>query len=137
MRVRVKLEWSIRESRADEGQLAEVFPSRCQNGPIRLHKFLVSSSPIYRSCIPRSLRLAFESHIPASVASYLRNLRIMPPSDFANANVDEIVEKLTTDESIQLIAGSGFWHTHSVDRLGIPAIKVCLFMSSEKSAGLS
>lgn len=48
----------------------------------------------------------------------------MAPSDFANANIDETVEKLTTDEAIQLIAGVGFWHTHKVDRLGIPAIKV-------------
>ncbi|KAK7040389.1 hypothetical protein VNI00_009866 [Paramarasmius palmivorus] len=48
----------------------------------------------------------------------------MAPSDFANANIDEIVEKLTTDEAIQLIAGVGFWHTHAVERLGIPAIKV-------------
>lgn len=48
----------------------------------------------------------------------------MPPSDFANANVDEIVEQLTTDEAILLTAGVGFWHTHAVPRLGIPAIKV-------------
>lgn len=48
----------------------------------------------------------------------------MPPSDFANANIDEIVDKLTTDEAIGLIAGVGFWHTHAVQRLGIPAIKV-------------
>jgi hypothetical protein len=57
----------------------------------------------------------------------------MAPSDFANANIDEIVEKLTTDEAIQLIAGSGFWHTHAVDRLGIPAIKVCLFILNPPS----
>ncbi|KAJ7705594.1 beta-glucosidase [Mycena rosella] len=48
----------------------------------------------------------------------------MPPSDFARANVPDIVEKLTTDESIQLIAGVGFWKTHAVERLGIPEIKV-------------
>jgi beta-glucosidase len=48
----------------------------------------------------------------------------MPPSDFKNANIDEIVEKLTTDEAINLIAGVGFWHTHKVERLGIPAVKV-------------
>ncbi|KAJ2929628.1 hypothetical protein H1R20_g7478, partial [Candolleomyces eurysporus] len=29
----------------------------------------------------------------------------MPPSDFANANIDEIVDKLTTEEAIGLIAG--------------------------------
>ncbi|KAJ6551199.1 glycoside hydrolase family 3 protein [Mycena capillaripes] len=48
----------------------------------------------------------------------------MAPSDFAHADVPEIVEKLTTDESIQLIAGVGFWKTHAVERLGVPAIKV-------------
>ncbi|KAJ7259221.1 beta-glucosidase [Mycena rebaudengoi] len=48
----------------------------------------------------------------------------MAPSAFANANIKEIVEKLTTDESIQLIAGVGFWKTYAVDRLGVPAIKV-------------
>ncbi|CAK5276716.1 unnamed protein product [Mycena citricolor] len=48
----------------------------------------------------------------------------MPPSDFAKANVAEIVEKLTTDEAIHLIAGVGNWHTAAIERLGIPAIKV-------------
>lgn len=48
----------------------------------------------------------------------------MPPSDFRNANVDEIVDQLTTDEAILLTAGVGFWHTHEIPRLGIPAIKV-------------
>ena len=45
-------------------------------------------------------------------------------SSFANANLDEIVEQLTTDEAILLTAGSGFWHTHAIPRLGIPAIKM-------------
>lgn len=49
----------------------------------------------------------------------------MPPSDFATANIDEIVEKLTTDEAILLTAGVGFWHTHAIERLGVPAVKVC------------
>ncbi|KAF9047159.1 glycoside hydrolase family 3 protein [Hymenopellis radicata] len=48
----------------------------------------------------------------------------MAPSDFANANIDDVVEQLTTDEAILLTAGVGFWYTHQVDRLGIPAIKV-------------
>ncbi len=50
----------------------------------------------------------------------------MPPSDFANANLDQVVEALTTDEAILLTAGVGFWHTHAIERLGIPAIKVYL-----------
>ncbi|KAF9266029.1 glycoside hydrolase family 3 protein [Marasmius fiardii PR-910] len=48
----------------------------------------------------------------------------MPPSDFAKANIDEILSKLTTDEAIELIGGVGFWHTFGIPRLGIPAIKV-------------
>ncbi|KAI0697103.1 beta-glucosidase [Cerioporus squamosus] len=48
----------------------------------------------------------------------------MPPSDFAKANISDVVEQLTTDEAILLTAGVGFWHTHAVPRLGIPAIKV-------------
>ncbi|OSD02184.1 glycoside hydrolase family 3 protein [Trametes coccinea BRFM310] len=48
----------------------------------------------------------------------------MPASDFAKADLSEVVEQLTTDEAILLTAGVGFWHTHAVPRLGIPAIKV-------------
>ncbi|KAI0956541.1 hypothetical protein AcW1_005197 [Taiwanofungus camphoratus] len=47
----------------------------------------------------------------------------MPPSDFAKVDVADIVEQLTTDEAILLTAGVGFWHTHAVPRLGIPALK--------------
>ena len=45
-------------------------------------------------------------------------------SSFAKANIADVVEQLTTDEAILLTAGVGFWHTHAVPRLGIPAIKV-------------
>ena len=48
----------------------------------------------------------------------------MPPSDFAKASLSDVVEQLTVDEAILLTAGVGFWHTHAVPRLGIPAIKV-------------
>ncbi|KAJ7220655.1 beta-glucosidase [Mycena pura] len=48
----------------------------------------------------------------------------MPPSDFARANIPELVEQLTTEESILLVAGVGSWKTHAVERLGIPAVKV-------------
>lgn len=48
----------------------------------------------------------------------------MAPSDFAHADIEKIVEQLTTDEAISLIGGVGFWHTAGVPRLGIPAIKV-------------
>lgn len=48
----------------------------------------------------------------------------MPPSDIAKASIPDLVEQLTTDEAILLTAGVGFWHTHAIPRLGIPAIKV-------------
>ena len=48
----------------------------------------------------------------------------MAPSDFAKADLSKILETLTTDEAISLIAGVGLWHTCAIERLGIPAIKV-------------
>lgn len=45
-------------------------------------------------------------------------------SSFKNANIKEVVEQLTTDEAISLIAGVGFWSTAAIQRLGIPSIKV-------------
>ncbi|KAF9043921.1 glycoside hydrolase family 3 protein [Panaeolus papilionaceus] len=48
----------------------------------------------------------------------------MPPSDFAKADIDQVVASLTTDEAILLTAGVGFWHTHAIERLGVPAVKV-------------
>jgi hypothetical protein len=48
----------------------------------------------------------------------------MAPSDFANANIDDVVDKLTIEEAVLLTAGVGFWHTHAIPRLNIPAVKV-------------
>jgi beta-glucosidase len=48
----------------------------------------------------------------------------MPPSDFANADIDGIVDNLSVEEAVKLIAGVGMWHTAAVERLSIPAIKV-------------
>jgi beta-glucosidase len=48
----------------------------------------------------------------------------MPPSDFAKADIDEIIDKLSTEEAVTLIAGVGRWYTAVVERLSIPAIKV-------------
>jgi beta-glucosidase len=55
----------------------------------------------------------------------------MPPSDFATADIDKVLNDLTTAEAILLTAGAseGLWYTQSVDRLGIPAIKVYMLMS--------
>ena len=48
----------------------------------------------------------------------------MTPSDFAKADVEDVLINLTTEEAILLTAGVGFWHTHAVERLGVPAVKV-------------
>ncbi|KAL6308522.1 beta-glucosidase [Sparassis latifolia] len=48
----------------------------------------------------------------------------MPPSDFANVDLADVVDQLTTDEAILLTAGVGFWHTHAIPRLNVPALKV-------------
>ncbi|KAF5318104.1 hypothetical protein D9619_012049 [Psilocybe cf. subviscida] len=48
----------------------------------------------------------------------------MAPSDFAKANIDDVVEQLTSEEAYLLTAGVGFWRTHAIPRLGVPAIKV-------------
>ena len=53
----------------------------------------------------------------------------MAPSDIAKADIKELVEKLNLQEAVDLIAGVGFWHTAPVERLGIPAIKVSLFLA--------
>ena len=52
----------------------------------------------------------------------------MPPSDIANADIDEILGKLSTGEAVKLIAGNGPWHTASIERLGVPSIKVGLLL---------
>jgi hypothetical protein len=49
----------------------------------------------------------------------------MPPSNFATADIDKVLNDLTTAEAILLTAGEGLWHTQSIARLGVPAIKVC------------
>ncbi|GLB03451.1 hypothetical protein AtubIFM57258_008031 [Aspergillus tubingensis] len=40
------------------------------------------------------------------------------------ADIDNILEQLTIDEKISLVSGTDFWHTASIPRLGIPAIRV-------------
>jgi len=40
------------------------------------------------------------------------------------ANVKELVSKMTLEEKAAMCSGADFWHTESVERLGIPAIMV-------------
>lgn len=38
--------------------------------------------------------------------------------------IEQILESLTLEEKITLLAGADSWHTHSIKRLGIPALKL-------------
>jgi len=42
-----------------------------------------------------------------------------------NQKVIELLEKLTVEEKIALCSGADFWHTESVQRLGLPAVMMC------------
>ena len=41
-----------------------------------------------------------------------------------SASVDELVAALTVDEKVSLLAGTDWWHTATVPRLGIPPLKM-------------
>ena len=41
-----------------------------------------------------------------------------------NARIEELLGKLTLDEKSVMVAGVDLWHTATVPRLGIPALKV-------------
>ncbi|KAG9046688.1 hypothetical protein FS837_003841 [Tulasnella sp. UAMH 9824] len=47
----------------------------------------------------------------------------MTAASFADAKVEEVADKLTTEEAISLISGFGFWQTAAVPRLGVPSIR--------------
>jgi len=38
--------------------------------------------------------------------------------------IENLLQSLTLDEKIKLLAGADTWHTHRIERLGIPALKV-------------
>ncbi len=40
------------------------------------------------------------------------------------ANIEELIQQMTLEEKISLLAGADLWHTVAVPRLGIPQIKV-------------
>jgi beta-glucosidase len=45
-----------------------------------------------------------------------------------SANIEAILQSLTLDEKISLLAGKDFWQTVPVPKKGVPAIKVCHFL---------
>jgi beta-glucosidase len=44
----------------------------------------------------------------------------MPPA----SSVDDLLDSLTVVEQIELLAGTDFWHTAAIERLGVPAMRV-------------
>ena len=42
----------------------------------------------------------------------------------AGASPESLVNELTLAEQVSLLAGVDFWHTASIERLGIPALRV-------------
>lgn len=47
-----------------------------------------------------------------------------PQSGHKDFDVEDVLSKLNIDEKISLLSGTDFWHTASVPRLGVPAIRV-------------
>lgn len=43
---------------------------------------------------------------------------------FLNADVDELVQNLTTDEKISLLGAPNWWNTTAIPRLGIPSVRM-------------
>jgi beta-glucosidase len=41
-----------------------------------------------------------------------------------DADIDELVDSLTIDEQVSLLAGADFWHTVAIERVGIPTMRV-------------
>jgi hypothetical protein len=61
----------------------------------------------------------------------------MPPSDIGDVEIDEILDKLSTEEAVSLIAGVGPWYTAPIERLGILAIKVRFLIAPTYSCYLT
>ena len=54
------------------------------------------------------------------VSTTTTNLNVAPDE----TQIDALLEAMTLEEQVSLLAGAGFWTTVPVERLGIPAIKV-------------
>jgi beta-glucosidase len=51
----------------------------------------------------------------------------MTAAEFAKADLDDILARLSVEDAVKLLSGVGFWRTHAVPKLGIPSIKVFFF----------
>jgi beta-glucosidase len=45
-------------------------------------------------------------------------------TDFATANLNDILDQLTLNEKVNLLGGVGWWNTYAISRLGVPSIKM-------------
>lgn len=43
---------------------------------------------------------------------------------FLDASIPELVQRLTLDEKISLLAGPNWWNTSAIERLDIPAVRM-------------
>lgn len=43
---------------------------------------------------------------------------------FLDANIPDLVKKLSVDEKIKLLSAPNWWNTHDVKRLDIPAVRM-------------
>lgn len=48
----------------------------------------------------------------------------VPKTTHKDFDVEDILSQLNIEEKISLLSGTDFWHTASIPRLGIPAIRV-------------
>src|SRR5687768_5113470 len=53
----------------------------------------------------------------------------------ADTEVTELVDQLTLEEQVSLLAGADFWQTVAIERLGIPSIKVTDGPNGARGAG--
>lgn len=47
-----------------------------------------------------------------------------PQAKHKDFDVEDVLSQLNVDEKISLLSGTDFWHTASIPRLGVPAIRV-------------
>ncbi|KAF2036551.1 beta-glucosidase precursor [Setomelanomma holmii] len=59
------------------------------------------------------------------MAPFIKDAKVQEKSSqFAPWSVEEVLEELTIDEKVSLLAGKDFWHTRDIPRLSIPSIRL-------------
>lgn len=51
-----------------------------------------------------------------------RELAVLSPDE--ESRIESLLKEMTLDEKVMLTSGADLWHTHGVDRLGVPVVKV-------------